>query len=84
MSLIGTDPRVIADDIWTKLLWAGLNLTADDMPVSRYRSGQKTLPKPAPWYPLEMVRAVMITWLFDGLRANEIGRLRVGVCSMAA
>jgi hypothetical protein len=24
--LIGTNPRVIADDIWAKLLWAGLNL----------------------------------------------------------
>ena len=25
-ALIGTDPRVIADDVWAKLLWAGLNL----------------------------------------------------------
>jgi integrase len=77
-SLIGPNPRVIADDIWTKILWAGLNLTADDLPVSRYRSGESTLPQPAPWYPLELVRAVIIVWLFGGLRANEIGRLRVG------
>ena len=25
-ALIGTDPRVIADEVWAKLLWAGLNL----------------------------------------------------------
>jgi integrase len=77
-SLIGPNPRVIADDIWTKLLWAGLNLTSDDMPLSRYRSGQTTVPQPTSWYPLEMVKALIIVWLFAGLRANEIGRLRVG------
>ncbi len=31
-ALIGTDPRVIADDVWAKLLWAGLNLHAADLP----------------------------------------------------
>ena len=31
-ALIGPDPRVIADDIWAKLLWAGLNLEAADLP----------------------------------------------------
>jgi integrase len=77
-SLIGPNPRVIADDIWAKLLWAGLNLTAADVPVSMYRSGSTTLPKLTSWYPLEMVRAIMIAWLFAGLRANEIGRLPVG------
>jgi hypothetical protein len=30
-ALIGTDPRVIADDVWAKLLWAGLNLRGLDM-----------------------------------------------------
>ena len=25
-ALIGTDPRIIADDVWAKLLWAGLNI----------------------------------------------------------
>jgi integrase len=77
-SLIGPNPRVIADDLWAKLLWAGLNLKADDLPVSMYRSGPSTLPKRTPWYPFEMVRAIMIAWLFAGLRANEISRLRVG------
>ena len=31
-ALIGPDPRVIADEIWAKLMWAGLNLTRDDLP----------------------------------------------------
>ena len=77
-SQIGPNPRVIADDIWAKLLWAGLNLNADDMPLSMYRDGRTTRPKPTPWYPIEMVRAIVIVWLFAGLRSNEIGRLRVG------
>jgi hypothetical protein len=33
---LGPDPRVIADEVWAKLLWAGLNL---DQPTS---------PRPAP------------------------------------
>jgi integrase len=69
-ALIGPKPRVIADDIWAKLLWAGLNLTADDLPRNRVtRQGI---------YPLELVRAVTLLWLFTGLRANEIARLPVG------
>ena len=69
-ALIGPQPRVIADDVWAKLLWAGLNLTNQDMP--RGGSGQ--------WfrYPIEMIRAVAAVWLFAGLRRNEILRLRVG------
>lgn len=59
------EPRVIADDVWAKLLWAGLNLTADDLA----RGGP---------YPLELVRALAVTWLFSGLRSNEIVRLRLG------
>ncbi|WP_220447754.1 hypothetical protein [Nonomuraea diastatica] len=59
---------MIADDIWGKLLWAGLNLTADDLPVT-----QAGL-----FYPLELVRAVTLTWLFSGQRSDEIARLRVG------
>lgn len=70
MALIGPKPRVIADDVWAKLLWAGLNLSATDLP-DLYRT------KSAP-YPLSMVRALVITWLFAGLRANEVRRLRVG------
>jgi integrase len=68
-ALIGPDPRVIADDAWAKLMWAGLNLTAEDLPVHRACG---------PWYPLELVRAVAMLWLFAGLRVDEILRLRVG------
>jgi integrase len=67
-ALLGPNPRVIADDIWTKLLWAGLNLTAGDLPTTQ--SG--------PFYPFELVRAVTLTWLFSGQRSDEIARLRVG------
>jgi integrase len=67
-ALIGTDPRVIADDVWAKLLWAGLNLVAEDFPASSAGS----------YYPMELVRAVTLTWLFAGLRSDEITRLRVG------
>ena len=76
-ALIGPDPRVVSDDIWAKLLWAGLNLTGDDLPAhghSRSRTGYEG----KPWYPLAMVRAVALVWLFSGLRGNEILRLRVG------
>ena len=31
-ALIGTNPRVIADEVWAKLLWAGLNLAPTDLP----------------------------------------------------
>jgi integrase len=65
-ALIGTNPRVIADDVWAKLLWAGLNLQPADLP------GNYT------YYPMELIRAVTLTWLFSGLRSDEIARLRVG------
>jgi integrase len=67
-ALIGPNPRVIADDVWAKLLWAGLNVQPDDFPLNSYGL----------CYPLELVRAVTITWLFSGLRSDEIARLRVG------
>ena len=69
-ALLGPSPRVIADDIWAKLLWAGLNLAFDDLPAL-YRG----LGTP---YPLAMLRAVTLVWLFTGLRCDEIRRLRVG------
>jgi hypothetical protein len=68
-ALIGPDPRVIADEIWAKLMWAGLNLTVADLPGHATTGGE-------PWYPLELVRAVGLLWLFGGLRVDEIVRLR--------
>jgi hypothetical protein len=67
-ALLGTNPRVIADEVWAKLLWAGLNLTPQDMPANRS----------ALVYPIELIRAVTLTWLFSGLRSDETARLRVG------
>jgi integrase len=67
-ALLGPNPRVIADEIWAKLLWAGLNLAEDDLPPS----------KAGFFYPIELVRAVTLTWLFSGQRSDEIARLRLG------
>lgn len=67
-ALVGPNPQIIADDIWAKLLWAGLNLQAADLPQT----------KSGPFYPLALVRAVTLTWLFSGQRSDEIARLRVG------
>lgn len=69
-ALLGPNPRVIADDVWAKLVWAGLNLIADDLPKGRVWNRS--------WYPVEMARAVATVWLFSGLRLDEIVRLRVG------
>lgn len=75
LALIGPNPRAIADDVWAKLIWAGLNLTADDLPkIGDFRH----VPFPSTAYPIEMSRALVTTWLFAGLRSNEIVRLRVG------
>jgi integrase len=72
---IGPNPRVIADDLWAKLLWAGLNFTADDLPrMGGYRRGKRW----RTWHRFELVRAFVVTWLFAGLRINEITRLRLG------
>jgi len=67
-ALTGPNPRVIADDVWAKLLWAGLNLEAQDLPANV--GGQ--------FYPLELVRALAFVWLFAGLRSDEMVRLRLG------
>lgn len=66
-ALLGPKPRVIADDAWAKLLWAGLNLTVDDIVAHGIVA-----------YPLELVRALALTWLFAAQRSDEIVRLPVG------
>lgn len=60
LAKIGPNPRIIADDVWARLVWAGLNLAAHDLPRRRYR-GENA-------YPVEMCKALAITWLFAGLR----------------
>ncbi|MHB8461661.1 MAG: tyrosine-type recombinase/integrase [Vulcanimicrobiaceae bacterium] len=76
-SQLVVNPRVIADDVWAKLLAAGLRLTVEDIPGSAF--GQSLVRYPT--YPLEMNRAVVLVWLFAGLRSDEIHRLRVGCIS---
>jgi integrase len=67
-ALIGPDPRTISDDIWARIMWAGMNLTPEDLFLSA--GGLR--------YPFEFVRALAIIWLFAGLRSDEIVRLRLG------
>jgi hypothetical protein len=66
-ALLGPKPRVIADDAWAKILWAGLNLVADDFEAAGIRA-----------YPLELVHALALTWLFAAQRSDEIVRLHIG------
>ena len=85
-------PRTISDDLWAKLLWAGLNLRAEDCPLRGHHRTRRWANKadrkqPAPedfesYYPLEMIRALAIVWLFARLRSDEISRLRVGCARM--
>src|SRR5258708_5752151 len=67
--LIGPDPRIVSDDNWAKLVWAGLNLTEPDLPCTEH--GRFL-------YPFQMLRALTMVWLFSGLRCDEIQRLRLG------
>lgn len=69
---IGRKPRVIADDVWARLLWAGLQLEEGDLP----RAGRDGVQGAA--YPIEYIRALALVWLFAGLRSDEVARLRVG------
>jgi len=68
-NLIGPDPRIVEREYWAKLLWAAMNLEAEDLPTT----GSKVL-----IYPLEMVRAIAVVWCFAALRSDEIVRLRLG------
>ena len=81
--LIGPTPRTIADDLWAKLLWAGLNPTVADVkghssaPRS-YRGASGATLRNGSYYPIEMLRALSLVWLSAGLRSNEIVRRRLG------
>jgi hypothetical protein len=43
-ALLGPNPRMIADDIWAKLLWAGLNLQTGDLPVTTCGAAERRVP----------------------------------------
>ena len=57
----------MADDVWAKLFWAGLDLTDADLPRGS-----------SIFYPVEMIRALAMVWLFGGLGSDGVSRLRVG------
>jgi integrase len=75
-ALIGPNPRVIANEVWAKLLWAGLNLGESDLPSIRGRTDY--CDRSMLVYPLPLIKATAIAWLFAGLRSDELVRLRVG------
>lgn len=62
------EKRIIDRDVWARLVWAGLNLSEADVETK----------KPGSAHPYAMVKAIAVTWLFSGLRANELRRLGVG------
>ena len=74
----GPNPKPIALDLWTKLQEAGLSLTQEDLPITNLIMAKQGNVAPDSWYPLDMVRAMAIVWLYTGLRSDEIRRLRVG------
>lgn len=71
-SLLCVNPRALDDAVWLKLVWASLNLTAEDVAIT-YGHAR---------YPLEIVKAAAVVWTHAGLRRNEIVRLKVGCTSI--
>jgi hypothetical protein len=51
-------------------LWAGLNLSTEDLPKKTAGAHH--------YYPFELIRALAVAWLLAGLRNNEYRRLRIG------
>ncbi len=68
-NLLAPNPRIIDKEFWAKILWAAMNLEAEDLPLAG---------NDMPVYPLEMVRAIAAVWCFAALRSDEIWRLRIG------
>ncbi len=73
-ALIGPAPRVVADDQWAKLVWAGMNLVVANIQAVAPGASKARVAH----YPIEMVRALAHLWLFGALRSDEIHRLPVG------
>ena len=66
---LGPNPRDLDPLLWAKLVHAALNLTEADLPRTKHG---------ALHYPLALVRAVAVVWVYSGLRSDEILRLRLG------
>jgi hypothetical protein len=56
-----------------KLVVRLFNITPQDFASRRNPDGQVHT-----YYPMEMIRAVTVVWLFAGIRGDEIRRLRLG------
>ncbi len=63
----GPDPKPVEEAFWIKITAAAMNLSEED----RQRSGLQL-------YPLALLRAVALIWVFGALRSSELRRLRVG------
>ena len=72
-ALIGPEPRVIADDIWAKLMWAGLNLTQRGSARARQQGGHRRAVVSARARPSDRAALAVLRSAVD-----EILRLRVG------
>ncbi len=69
---IGPNPRVLADDLWAKLLWAGLQLEEQDL--LELNDGGR-------YYPLTLVRALALTWLSAGCMATKSFAFALAACA---
>ncbi len=65
---LGPNPRDLNPVLWAKIVHAALNLAEEDLP--RGSTGGLL-------YPLELVRAVAVVWVYSGLRMDEVSRLHV-------
>lgn len=67
------NPRHLGPLLWAKLVHAALNLPEEDLPRMGGREANRGLR-----YPLALVRAVAVVWVYSGLRCDEIVRLPLG------
>ena len=67
---LGPRPRDLQDDVWAKLLYAGISLADEDIERSAY--------------PPAYTRAALVIWLFAALRKNELRRLETECVSWEA
>lgn len=71
---IGPNPRIIDDVAWAKLMAAGLTLNSEDL-APYGTPASKRLGPVGTYYPIEILRALVVVWLFGGCRIDEIRRL---------
>ncbi len=70
---ISPNPRDLGPLLWAKLVHAALHLTEEDLPRIGGKEANRGLR-----YPLALVRAVAVVWVYSGLRCDEIVRLPLG------